>query len=129
MAGIPADKVIEKYIQIRDEIDAIKKRHTEELAGHVANKEKLEVWLQNHLNTQGLQSLKSEVGTAFVKEVTSATVEDRAAFFDYAINQGHTELLDARCSKTVVDEFVEATGSPPPGVNYSKAQIVQVRRS
>lgn len=127
--AVTVDKVIERYISLRDEADEIKKRHTEELAQLKNNMTKLEAWLQNHLQTQGLQSFKGTSGTAFTKEVSSATVEDRAAFFDFAINQGNTELLDARCSKTVVDEYVETHGTPPPGVKYSKALIVQVRRS
>lgn len=125
--AVSPDQVVQRYIQLRDEKDAIQKRHKEELATVNSNMEKLEAWLQKHLQDGGLQSLKSALGTAFLKDVSSATVEDREAFFAFALD-GHLELLDARCSKTVVDDFVEANGSPPPGVKYNKTQVVQVRR-
>jgi transposase len=126
--SVSSDQVIQKYIQLRDEKSKIEERHKEELVGHKNAMEKLEAWLQSHLQKEGLQSLKSAIGTAFLKEVSSATVEDRDTFFSFALN-GHLELLDARCSKTVVDDFVEANGSPPPGVKYSKTQVVQIRRA
>jgi hypothetical protein len=127
--SVTADRVITRYIELRDAKEALAKEHKAAMAEITAPMDKLETWLMDHLTKQGTTQTKGTKGTAFIKDVSSATVEDREAFFDYAINKGHRELLDVRCSKTVVDEYVEEHGTPPPGVKYSKAAIVQIRRA
>jgi hypothetical protein len=122
------DQVIAGYIQLRDQKDAMKKRHTEEMAPLLSKMQKLEAWLQTHLTSQGITSQKGASGTAYLKEVSSATVEDRAAFFAYCRDNDMWDLLETRCAKTVVDEFVEKKGELPPGIKYTRETVCQIRR-
>jgi hypothetical protein len=123
------DQVVAAYISLRDKRDALKKKQSLEMEPITSRMQKVEAWLQNHLNTQNIRSLKSASGTAFLKEVSSATVEDREAFMNFVRENNLWEFLDSRCSKSVVDDYVQQTGNLPPGIKYSREEVCQVRRT
>lgn len=125
---INIDDVIKTYIQLRDRVDEIKAEHKAQLAPFGAKMEKIEGWLQNQLQTQGLTNFKGTSGTAFLKEVTSATVADWDTTLPFIRENELWEMLERRVSKTVVDDYIESHGEVPPGVNFTRAIVVQVRR-
>lgn len=122
------DQVIEAYIKLRDHTDQMKKKHKEELQPYTERMEKIEAWLQKTLTEMGLENFKGRSGTAYLKQVSSATVEDREAFLQFVRESGLWELLESRCSKSVVDDYIEAKGEIPPGVKYQRTIVTQVRR-
>jgi hypothetical protein len=129
-SGDPMDvnQVIAAYVTLRDKKEALKKKQAEEMAPLSERMTKLEAWLQNHLNKQNLKTLRGEAGTAFIKEVTSATVEDGEAFFEFVKSTEKWELIDRRCSKSVVDAYFQTFGTLPPGIKYTREEVCQVRR-
>lgn len=129
MTAININDVIKAYIALRDEVDEVKKRHKEELAATVNSMDRIEAWLQNQLQTQGLTNFKGESGTAFLKDVSSVTVEDWDVTLPFIKEKELWEMLERRVSKTVVEDFIESTGEVPPGVSVKRATVVQVRRS
>lgn len=122
------NEVIAAYIKLRDARDELKKKHAEELEPITSKMSKVEAWLQTHLTTQGIDSVKGAAGTAFLKEVTSATVEDGEAFFAHVKLTGQWELLERRCAKSVVEDYVREKGELPPGIKYTATMVCQVRR-
>jgi hypothetical protein len=122
------DDVIKGYVKLRDELDARKKEQAMELAPLREKMDKIEAWLQNQLQSQGLKNFKGASGTAFLKEVTSATVQDWDATLAFIKEQDRWELLERRVAKTVVEDYVESTGEIPPGVELKRETVVQVRR-
>lgn len=122
------DEVIKGYVELRDRLDARKKEQALELAPMREKMDKIEAWLQNQLQSQGLKNFKGTSGTAFLKEVSSATVQDWDATLEFIKSQGRWELLERRVSKTVVEDYAETTGEVPPGVELKRETIVQVRR-
>lgn len=122
------DTVIKTYITLRDRLDELKQEHKAQLAPINAKMEKIEGWLQNQLQTQGLQNFKGASGVAFLKNVTQATVADWDATLPFIIEHELWALLERRVSKSVVEDYVETHGEVPPGVNYEKSIVVQVRR-
>lgn len=122
------DDVIGAYVALRDLIDETTKRHKEELAPHREKMAKIEAWLQNQLQTQGLQNFKGKSGTAFLKNVTGATVADWDATLPFIRDNNLWEMLERRVSKSVVEDYIEAHGEVPPGVNFTNETVVQVRR-
>jgi hypothetical protein len=123
------NEVVEAYIKLRDARDELRKKQTEEMVPITAKMSKIEAWLQNYLQSHNLKSLKAEGGTAFLKEVSSATVDDGEAFLDFIRESGMWELIERRCAKSVVDDYVEQKGELPPGVKYSRETVCQIRRS
>lgn len=122
------DEVIKAYVTLRDELDAMKRRQTDEAAPLRDKMHKLEVWLQNQLQQQGLQNFKAATGTAFLKEVTSTTVENWEATLPFIQEKGLWDMLEKRVSKSVVEDYIESTGEIPPGVSVKRETVVQVRR-
>lgn len=123
------DDVIGATIKLRDKIDGLKKAHKEQLAPLNDQMMKLENYLQHQLQGQGVSSFAAKgVGTAFLQNCTSATVEDWAAILGWIRANEAWDLLEHRVSKTVVQDYIESTGSAPPGVKVSTEIEVRVRR-
>jgi hypothetical protein len=84
--------------------------------------------LLNHLNAIGGNSLNTDAGTVYRTEKKSASLSDSTAFMDYVIANSAFDLLDRKANVTAVTEFVKENNTPPPGVNFSSAYVVGVRR-
>lgn len=122
------DEVIRAYIVLRDKYDATVKQQKAALATERDTLDKIETWLQNQLQSQGLKNFKGKSGTAFLKEVSTVTVQDWDATLAFIKDKERWELLDRRVSKSVVEDYVESTGNVPPGVEIKRAIVTQVRR-
>lgn len=123
------DAVISGVITVRDQIDALKKQQKEALAPLNDKLAKLEAYLQMQLTAQGMTSLAAKgVGTAYLQNVTSCTVEDWEATLGWIKTTDAWEFLERRVSKTVVQEYMESQGEVPPGVNVRTEIEVRVRR-
>lgn len=123
------DKVIDGYIKLRDKKDETRRRHQEELAPINEQMQKIEGYLHKKLQELGLDQFKAKgVGTVFLKMDVSVTVDDREEFFKFVRDHAQWDLLDTRCSKTVVADYVDEHGEPPPGVRFVQEEVVQVRR-
>jgi hypothetical protein len=122
------DEVVKGYIKLRDRKNAMKKEHTEELRPLNEKMGLLENWLQRDLMTRGVESQKTKEGTCFLSTTSAATVKDRDAFFKFVIENEMWDLLENRCSKQVVRDYLEDTGEVVPGVNYQETKVVRIRR-
>ena len=123
------DQVIAGVIKYRDKIDAMKKRHKEELAPLNISMEKLEAFLHLTLQKAGVNSMAAKgVGTAFIQKVVGVTVEDWDATLAWIRQQDSWEFLEHRVSKSVVQDYMESTGEVPPGVRVNSEDEVRVRR-
>lgn len=122
--------IVERYIQMRDMKDKLKKeleKKTEQL--EMAMK-KCEGAIMNHLDLQGAESIRSAAGTVYKAQTTSATVDDWDSLLSYIRDNEAWNMLDHKVNKTAVAEFMEANpGDLPPGVNWRAMNVVRVRRS
>ncbi len=123
------DAVITGVLVLRDQIDAKKQEHKAELAPLNEKMAKLEAYLLSQLQLSGSTSVAAKgVGTAYIQNVTSVTVEDWPATLDWIKTTEAWEFLERRVSKTVVQEYMESQGEVPPGVKASTEVEVRVRR-
>jgi hypothetical protein len=116
-----------RYLQLRDKIKSIEARHQEELTPYRDLRFRLETALLDHLNRSGLDSLKSEHGTAFKSTVTSVTVKDWPVTLDYIKRHQLWDLLEARVAKGAAVEVMTESEKPIPGVEISSATVLRVR--
>lgn len=150
------DKVIGKYVELRDVRDEMSKRHAEEIGKITEMMEVCESWLLKHLSDNKIESARTEAGTAYKNTSTSATVDPEGGWplllyhvlhgpiqrvLD-AVEKGMSDkgsmailltspeldLLNHSVNKTKVKEIVEAGGHVPPGVKYSQFVKLGVRR-
>lgn len=121
--------LVDGYIKLRDKKAEIKAKHDAELAPINETLAKIEIHLLEQMQAQGVKAYKADSGTAYTSTSTSATVADRDMFFKFVREKELWQFLEARVSKTAVDEYVAANEEVPPGVNYKTAVVVNVRRS
>jgi hypothetical protein len=123
-------EAVSLYIQLRDQKAQMKAEFDEQVAPVQAKMDKLEAKLLEVFNTTGMDSVKTEFGTAYSTVRTTASVADRDSFMDYVKANEEWALLEVRVSKTAVEQFRSANDNElPPGVNVREERVVNVRRS
>ena len=118
------------YIQLRDKKAQMKADFDAQVAPLQEKMDKLEAKLLEVFNQTGMDSVKTEFGTAYATVRTTASVADRESFMDYVKANEEWALLEVRVSKTAVEQFRSANDNElPPGVNVREERVVNVRRS
>jgi hypothetical protein len=118
------------YVKLRDQKAKLKADY-QELAAPVQQKmDKLEAKLLEVFNTTGMDSIKTEFGTAYTSTRTTASVADRDVFMDYVKAHEEWSLMEIRASASAIKQFQEASdGDLPPGINLTVERTVNIRRS
>jgi len=127
-APMNIDTRVAQYVALRDKIKAIKDRHKEELAPYTETLELLNGVLLGHLNTIGADRAGTAAGTVYKTAKKSASIADMSAFWTYVVTQGDFDMVDKKANPTAVEAYIEANGTPPPGVNFSVMDVVGVQR-
>ena len=121
-------QLVGAYVKIRDSKKVIQDRHKAELEATNAKLALIESGLLNMLNADGVESMRTENGTAFKKTMVKATVRDRELFFNYVVENDLMHMLSSAVSAPAVREFIEANGEAPPGVAVNTVLTVNIRR-
>ena len=118
---------VEQYVQLRDYKKQAESEFKESMTRVNEAMAKLEGELMAGLNAEGVESIRADTGTAYIKTQTSATVKDREEFLKFVFTTKNLELMDVRANKKIVRELGEQ-GTVVPGVNYTEVKQVGVRR-
>jgi phage host-nuclease inhibitor protein Gam len=123
-------EAVSLYIQLRDKKAEMKAEFDATIAPLNEKMDKLEAKLLDVFNKTGMDSVKTENGTAYTAVRTTASIADREAFMDYVKANEEWSLLEARASKTAVEQFRDSNnGELPPGINIRSERVVNIRRS
>lgn len=124
-------KVTSTYVKIRDARGELKRAFEAEDAELKAKLEKLEGFMLQHLNTHGMESVRTEGGTFYRQEDVRPNIVDDVAFYSWIKQNDAFDALERRVKKTFVTEFMETHegGLPPPGINVSREYVVRVRKA
>lgn len=121
---------VKLYIQMRDKKAQMKADFEASLAPLNEKMEKLESKLLQVFSETGMDSVRTEFGTAYASTRTSVSIADRDAFVNYIKESGDFNMLELRPSRSAVPEFAAANdGDLPPGVNMRVERVVNIRRS
>lgn len=123
------NELVDRYIQLRDKKAAIKKEYDEKVAKVESVMDKVEAVLLKHFDETGADSIKTDAGTAYKSNRTSATVADWDKFLAHVQNTESWQLLEHRAAKKAVEEYKAANDDLPPGINWSSEVVVNIRRS
>lgn len=127
MDGITFESASKKYLEFRAEVERVEgeaKRKVAELKKVMAD---LEAWITLKAQEEGLEKVPTPYGTAYWSTHHSASVAAPTVFKDFVINNGAWDLIETRASKTAVKAYIEANGTPPPGVNFSSVKVFNLR--
>lgn len=123
------DDLVNQYIRLRDKLKEAEDAHKEKTKNARAYLELLNGKLLERLNDVGGDSVKTPHGTVYRTTRRSASIADGDTFRQYVIEQEQFDLVDWRANANAVDDFIKENGVQPPGVNFSQAFTVGVRRS
>jgi hypothetical protein len=126
--AVDISKRVAQYVKMRDLIKVKENEFKEIIGPYKKALEDLNSVLLNHLVAIGGNSLATDAGTVYRTEKKSASIADSQAFMDYVITNKAYDLLDRKANVTAVSEYIKENNAPPPGVNFSSAYVVGVRR-
>jgi phage host-nuclease inhibitor protein Gam len=123
-------EAVSLYIQLRDKKAEMKAEFDATIAPLNDKMDKLEAKLLDVFNKTGMDSVKTENGTAYTAVRTTASIADREAFMEFVKANEEWSLLEARASKTAIEQFRDSNnGELPPGINIRSERVVNIRRS
>jgi len=125
---LTVDAVVATYMKLRAKKDAIEAQVKSEVDGIKQQMEKIEAWIKEQADAQGVTSFKTNHGTAFLTTVDYANVADWDAVLNYIRENEAYDMLEKRVSKTAVRGYIENTKTVPPGVNYGTKLEVSIRK-
>lgn len=125
---IQDDEVIQKYIEIRDEIDRLENECKAKIEPLKTILSAMETWFQDQFNQRGVESTKTKFGTAFTQTKTQVSVDNMDYFVKFVDENKAWNFLNKVVNKTAVEEYIQQHNVPPPGVKTVTMRVVQVRR-
>jgi hypothetical protein len=124
-----ADRMVEKYIALRDKVGEIKKRHAAELERYHTVMDTLEAMLLDVLNQHQANSMRVEGGTFYKSTRSTPRVTNWQAALSYIREHEAWDLLEARVAKNAAQAVIEETKAGIPGVEVTRETVVHVRRA
>lgn len=125
---LTVDQVIEGYMKLRLKKEALEAKVKDELSTISQQMVKLETWLQQQAEAQGVTSFKTPHGTAFLQTVDFANVADWDATLNFIRTNDAYDMLERRVSKSAVRAYIDEHKQVPPGINYGTRINVNVRK-
>ena len=122
------EQAVRGYRKLREAKKALQDQHKEQLAPYNEQMQKLEAWFLVQLAAQGADHVGTESGTVYKSVVTKAVVRDWGATLEFIKEHDLWGMLEHRLSKTAVEEYAEAQGDVPPGVEITKETFARVRK-
>lgn len=128
--GIPptVSDIIRTYMKLRNQKDQLEAETKDRVAALKAKMTKLEAWIKEKADADGVTSFKTDHGTAFITTTDYANVADWDAVLGFIRDNEAYDMLEKRISKVAVRGYIEANKSVPPGVNYGTKLEVNVRK-
>ena len=123
------DDLVAQMVKTRDKLKEADDAHKEKTKVARDYKERLEAALLAKLNDIGGESVKTAHGTVYRTTRRSATIADGSTFREFVISNESFDLVDWKANANAVDDFIKNEGTPPPGINFTTAFTVGVRRA
>jgi hypothetical protein len=122
------DQVIEAYLKYRNKKEALEAEIKDQVKDLKDKMAKLEAWIKEKADADGVTSFKTANGTAFLTTTDYANVADWDAVLNFIKENEAYDMLEKRVSKTAVRGYIEQKKAVPSGVNYGTRIDVNVRK-
>lgn len=129
-----ASDLIQEHTVLDDWCTAESKRFTDHLAPAKARQDEIKNKLNELMLGQGVNSLKTDHGTAYKSTIVTPKVVDRDAYLRAVLDKwtefGNEMLQLSAPQKDAVTNYMEQhNGQLPPGVQTSSFSRINIRRS
>lgn len=122
------EELVAKYIELRDRKAKIKAEYDEKVDKIDSVLKKIEVALLKTFDEMGVESTRTDAGTAYKSTRSSCTVADKDMFMAYVQAEHAWELMDIRANKTAVSQYRGVHDDIPPGLSWREEIVVNVKR-
>jgi len=126
--SLTVDQVIEAYLKYRNKKEALEAEIKDQVKDLKDKMAKLEAWIKEKADADGVTSFKTANGTAFLTTTDYANVADWDAVLNFIKENEAYDMLEKRVSKTAVRGYIEQNKAVPSGVNYGTRIDVNVRK-
>lgn len=124
------DDLIIKALEIREDIDAMKKAHGEELEPYESALQDIENALLARMVERRARSIGTVHGTAYQSSQLRVKVADRKAWMDFVFNKKLPEFMTNHVSKEAIKEYMdECSGQTPPGIETTTFVQCNIRKA
>ena len=125
---VTVDSAIGAYMTLRRKKEAVEAEVKDRISDIKGKMDKLEAWIKQQADAQGVTSFKTPHGTAFLTTTDFANVADWDAVLTYIRDNEAYDMLEKRISKIAVRGYIEQNKSVPPGVNYGTKLEINIRK-
>ena len=123
------DEIVSQYIDLRKQVASKKKEFEEFKAECELEMKELELKILNISNATGVQSFKTEFGTAYRTTKTYAKVFDIESRMNYAKKTGDFGLFTSHVNKSHALELIDEGMDPAEfGVDITTESVIQFRK-
>lgn len=122
-------ELVAKYIELRDKKAKAKAEYDEKAVRLDAALTQIEGALLKTFDTAGMDSVKTEFGTAYTSVQSTASVADPDVFRQFVKDHDAWEMMQTRVSKAAVEQYKAVHGDIPPGINWREERVVNIRRA
>ena len=128
--GLPptVSDIVRTYMKLRNQKEQIEAEAKDSVAKLKEKMAKLEAWIKEKADADGVTSFKTDHGTAFLTTTDYANVADWDAVLDFIRENEAYDMLEKRISKLAVRGYIETNKAVPPGVNYGTKLEVNIRK-
>lgn len=124
---ISIEAVVARYMQLREQKEALDRQYKEDKAKLEDGMDKLETYILARMTEDGVDSYKTGYGTAYRGTVDWASVANWDEVLDYVKQNEAYHLLERRVNKIAVRNYLDE-GTQVPGVDYGQKVKVSIRR-
>ena len=126
--SLNVDQIIETYMKLRLKKESIENEAKAQVKDIKENMAKLEAWIKEKADADGVTSFKTKHGTAFLTTNDFARVADWDAMLEFIQENEAYDLLEKRVSKVAVRGYIDMNKAVPAGVTYGTRVDVNVRK-
>lgn len=129
MSEIDNTKVVKAFQNIKAAREELARKFKEEDDALKEKQERLQNFLLDFLNTNGLQNASTETGIFYKQEDVIPTAADWSAFYAWVKENDAFDALEKRITRTFVKNWMDDhDGTPPPGVSVFRKYKVAIRK-
>jgi hypothetical protein len=127
MSSVSIDELIGAYLDLRQMRSDLKRKYEADDELYKAQMETIERELHKRMLESGVKSFGGTRGTSYLELKTRARADDWALAHEFMAKNGRLDMLQRRLSDSVIKQFIEETGTPPPGISVFQEYEVVVR--
>lgn len=126
--AVNVSDIVRTYMKLRNQKEQIEAETKDRVAKLKEKMSRLEAWIKEKADADGVTSFKTDHGTAFLTTTDYANVADWDAVLGFIRDNEAYDMLEKRISKLAVRGYIETNKAVPPGVNYGTKLEVNIRK-